>query len=228
MTGEEADAPDEALLQFGDEARLSDSRLACDGDNRATSVEQPIEDLLERLQLFLAADERRFWARGSLRADPRHAEGSDRLALSLQLELAELVELEQFVDVACRRRSNNHIPKRLQARGHIDGIAERVVEDVRRRVAGRNHDRACVDGDARTKLEAVCRRDVRGVDVERLADRKRGANGALGVVVVRDRHSEKRQDAVAGQLRDGAAEALDLLPHQPYDLVEEELGSLGT
>ena len=68
---------------------------------------------------------------------------------------------------------------------------------------------------------------LRGVVVERFADRERGADGALGVVLVRDGRAEERQDAVAGQLRDRTAEALDLLAHQPHDVVEEELRPLG-
>jgi hypothetical protein len=115
----------------------------------------------------------------------------------------------------------------LQARGHIDRIAERVVEDVRRRVASRNHDRARVDGDAGAKLESVSGRDLRSVVIERFADREGSADGVLRVVLVRDGCAEKRQDAVARQLRDGTAEALDLLAHQLHDVVENELRSLG-
>ena len=56
---------------------------------------------------------------------------------------------------------------------------------------------------------------------------ERGPDGALGVVLVRDRRAEEREDAVTGELRERAAEALDLLAHQPHDVVEEELGPLG-
>ena len=181
----------------------------------------PLEGLAQRLELLFPADERRFEACGRSFADAHDAEGADPLAPSLQLEIPELVELEQLVDLVRRRRSHDEIAIRLQARGHVDGIAERVVEDVRRRVAGRNHDRARVDGDARAKLESVSGRDFRGVVIERVTDRERGADGALGVVLVRDGRAEECQDAVAGQLRERTAEALDLLAHQPHDVVEE-------
>src|SRR5262249_42975026 len=46
------------------------------------------------------------------------------------------------------------------------------------------------------------------------------------IVLVRDRRAEEREHAVAGELRHRAAEALDLLAHQPHDLVEEELRPL--
>ena len=44
----------------------------------------------------------------------------------------------------------------------------------------------------------------------RLEDGERGANGALGVVLVRDRRAEERDDRVADELLDRAAEALEL------------------
>ena len=137
MTGEEADASGEALLELGDEARLADPRLAGDRDDRAPSFEQPVEHLAQRRELLLAADERRLRACAKARADAHDAEGADGLALSLQLEIAERVELEQPVDLVRRRRPHDEIAQRLQARGDVDGVAERVVEDVRRRVAGR-------------------------------------------------------------------------------------------
>ncbi len=69
-------------------------------------------------------------------------------------------------------------------------------------------------------------RDVRRVAAERLVHRQRRSNGALGVVAVRDRRAEQRQQAVAGQLRDRAVEATHLLGQQADDLVEEELRAL--
>ena len=74
MTREEADAPGEALLRLGDEARLPDSRLAGDRDDRARSLEQPVEGLAQRRQLLLASDERRLDARPRLVADANDAE----------------------------------------------------------------------------------------------------------------------------------------------------------
>ncbi len=223
MTGEEAHSLVEALLCLGDQARLADSRLAGNGDDRAPSFNQAVEGLAQCRELVFPADERRFKGCGGSFADAHDAEGADPLAPSLQLEVPKLVELEQLGDLARRRRSHDEIAMRLQARGHIDGIAERVVEDVCRRIAGRNHDRTRVDGDAGAKLEFVGGRDFRGVVIERFADRERGADGVLRVVLVRDGCAEEGQDAIAGQLRDGTAEALDLLAHQLHDVVEDEL-----
>ena len=67
VTREEADAPGKALLRLGDETRLPDSRLAGDRDNRALSLEQPFEGLVQRRQLLLASDQRRLDARREAR-----------------------------------------------------------------------------------------------------------------------------------------------------------------
>jgi hypothetical protein len=103
---------------------------------------------------------------------------------------------------------------------------ERVVEDVRRRVAGGNHDRAGVErrrarGGRFHKRAQPPRRNCR-----RFTHRERSADGALGVVLVRGGRSEKGQDAVASQLRHSAFEALHLLAHQAHDVIEEELRPL--
>ena len=57
-------------------------------------------------------------------------------------------------------------------------------------------------------------------------DRERRPRRPLGVVLVRSRSPEKREEPVSGQLGDGAAEAPHLLAHQVNDLVEEDLRAL--
>ncbi len=59
------------------------------------------------------------------------------------------------------------------------------------------------DGETERRVFAVQLRD-------RLADRERGADGALRVVLVRDRSAEDGHHRVADELLDGAAEALEL------------------
>ena len=137
MTREEADAPGKALLRLGDETRLPDSRLAGDRDDRALSLEQPVEGLAQRRQLLLASDQRRLDARTRLVVDADDAERADGLAPPLQLELAELLELEGLVDLARRRLPHDEVAERLQPCRHVDRVTERVVENVRGRVTAR-------------------------------------------------------------------------------------------
>ncbi len=54
-------------------------------------------------------------------------------------------------------------------------------------------------------------------------DSKRRSYSASGIVLARGGCPEERQQPVAGQLRDRAAETFDLHAHEPHDLVEEEL-----
>ncbi len=61
---------------------------------------------------------------------------------------------------------------------------------------------AGVDRDAQLQLVGLLEHPV--------ADRQRGAHGALRVVLVRDRGAEERHDCVADELLHGAAEALQL------------------
>ena len=56
---------------------------------------------------------------------------------------------------------------------------------------------------------------------ERVADGERRADGALGVVLVRDGRPEDRHHGVADELLDGAAEALELGAHARVVGLEE-------
>ena len=60
-----------------------------------------------------------------------------------------------------------------------------------------------------------------------LADRERGADGALGIVLVRGRCSEERHDRVADELLHGAAVALELCPDALVVRAEECLDVFG-
>ena len=60
-----------------------------------------------------------------------------------------------------------------------------------------------------------------------VADRERGAHGALRVVLVRDRGSEERHDGVADELLDRAAVAFELVAQVLPVRVEERPHVLG-
>ncbi len=90
----------------------------------------------------------------------------------------------------------------LEARGEIDRLA-----GGERGVAGAGDDLPRLDPDARLKLEVL----------DRVEDLQRGADGALGVVLVRRRDAERGHHGVARELLDGAAVGLDTA----RDAVEE-------
>ena len=92
-----------------------------------------------------------------------------------------------------RARADQDLARRgglLQARGDVDGLAGRE-----RRLGVVGDDLARLDADARLEPEPV-----HGVE-----DRERRAEGALGVVLVRQRDAERGHDRVAGELLDDAA-----------------------
>ena len=84
----------------------------------------------ERLELARAGDEGRQGRRRldvQLGDDPK---GLDGRALALQLDLAERLEREPALDLARGRRPDRDAAlarERLQAGGHVDGVAEGVV-----------------------------------------------------------------------------------------------------
>ena len=66
-----------------------------------------------------------------------------------------------LVDLARRRRPHDEVAERLQPSGHVDGVAERVVEHVAAVASpAGNDDRAGVDRDARRDLDPVAGRDL--------------------------------------------------------------------
>ena len=65
------------------------------------------------------------------------------------------------------------------------------------------------------------------ISAHRVLHAQRAADGALGVVLVRDRGAEDGHDVVADVLVDLAPEALDLLAQAPQRAVDETLDRLG-
>ena len=164
------------------------------------------ERLAQQRELLLAPDERR--ASDALDADarscPQRLPDGDRLALpfaSTALRPRRTRSCARSRGTSSRRRGSPCSARRLQPRGGVDDVARghalarlgpRVERDER--LAGR---------DADADLELALLR-------ERVADRERGADGSLGVVLVRDRRAEDRHHRVADELLDRAAEALEL------------------
>ena len=102
-----------------------------------------------------------------------------------------------------------HRRRALQARSGVHDVAG--DEPFSLLGAGTQGDDGLAGVDADPHLEGE--RSVLVVQVlDRLEDAECGANGALGVVLVRDRRAEDGHHRVADELLDGAAVALDLLP----------------
>jgi hypothetical protein len=74
-----------------------------------------------------------------------------------------------------------------------------------------DHDLTGVDTDARRQAHSGRPPQLVGVALEFDAQMQRRVAGPLGVILVRDRRTEERHDAVAGELIDEALEALDAI-----------------
>jgi hypothetical protein len=218
-----------ARTDFAGQTALADPGFTRDRDDRPAALRQVAEHVVESGELLLATDQRRRAPLGCF-AVARDAKRLDRFALSLQLQLAQRLEREQLLDVTCGCRADSDSGRPgvlLKTSGDVDSIAEGVVALLGRRVVGQEDDGARVDADAGSKLDPVPLPHLARVLGKRLLDGERRPHGTLGVVLVRARNAEERIQAVAGQLGDSAAEALDLSRDQPHDLVEEELRPLG-
>jgi hypothetical protein len=93
-----------------------------------------------------------------------------------------------------------HRRRTLETRGRVDDVA-------------RDH-ALTLDGPRAERDECLARvrgrPDLQLAVAERVADRERRADGALGIVLVRDGRAEDRHHRVADELLDGAAVPLDL------------------
>src|SRR6185436_9707058 len=97
----------------------------------------------------------------------------------------------------------------LESRGRVDDVPGGHPLPELRPGAERHERLARVDGDPYFELE----RRIRLVELDdRLADRDRRANRSLGIVFVRHRCAEERDDGIADELLDRAAMALELVP----------------
>jgi hypothetical protein len=128
----------------------------------------------------------------------------DRLRLALRLERLGLAVVDHVVGRPVGRLADKdpvHRRCRLQSRGRVDDVTRRHPLTFGGARAERDERLAGVDGDPHLELVLL---------VRPVADRKRGADGAFRVVLVRGRRAEERHHRVADELLDGAAEPLEL------------------
>ena len=173
---------------------------------RTPLVGDRVEQLLHHAQLALAPDERRLEPRRRALAAPcghdaERAPERHRLGLALELVLAGVRIHDRRLARPPRRLADEHgarLGRRLDPRGGVDEIARDHALPFRAErdggLAG-EHAGACL----RARRRARDRRD----------QLERGAHGALGVVLLRDRRAPHGHHGVADELLDRAAVALD-------------------
>ena len=163
----------------------------------ATSVaDRPGHGFSSSLELRLATDERRREAARRVRGTQR-APCPERLRAPLDLERACVVDLDRARREPAGRTADEDLPglcPLLQARRQVDRLARREG-----RVAALDDDLPRLDSDPHGETQLL----------DHPNDLQSRANGTLGVVLVCERHAERRHHRVARELLDRAAVRLD-------------------
>ena len=205
-------------VELLNQTRLPDPRFTHDRERLSRAGPAALPDAFQRLQFFLAADERRKAALRRRRVQPAaHAAwpygaiDARRALHALEAVLSAILHDEQTRHQAMRRRRNEHavrVGRRLNARSQI----RRIAEKVHRLSPAVTHDNgAGMDADANREFRP--RRLLPApVQLEHLIDNaEAGARRSLSVVLMRMRPSEISDDAVAEILGDVTAKASDRL-----------------
>jgi hypothetical protein len=218
------------------EPALPDSGLAGDEEDAAGPAEHRGRALSRDGQLLVPADERRLHAQHAPCSpwDRSHARcpiGDDRVLLALELQLLWLAPVEERLDEVVRGLADEHRPRSgglLEPCCRVDRVADRAVLDARAASDRAEDDRAGVDADSnREAVDAPARLDLRAVRGHLVGDSETGANGPLRIVLVGHRRSEEREDPVAGEILDRAAQSLNGGQHPGDRLADDQPHFLG-
>jgi hypothetical protein len=157
------------------EAALSHARLGDDPDHAAFAVLGPFQRLLQRRHLLGAADEageaalaREVEPRAG-RADAPQLEDPHRPAGTLDLELAQVLQLEEPARLLRRRFRQvglSGLRQRLHPLREPDRVADRRVLAVALRADCASDDLAGVDADPHREVEAVPAAQLARVDAD--------------------------------------------------------------
>ena len=225
-----------SLRELVAEAALADARLGDHADHRPTPLLGPLERLLEDLHLLGSADEpgeptlSREVEPRARRARPDQLEDLDRAARALDLELAEVLQLE--VALGELRRVLGEVGlaglrERLHALRQADRVADGGVLGLVVLADRAGDHLARVDPDPDREAEPLGAAKLARVLGDELADVKSREAGPRGVVLVRDRRPEQRHDPVARELVHGALEAPDALGEQREEALHDLTPLLG-
>ena len=142
-------------------------------------------------------------------ADPGQLEDPDRLAGALDLELAEVLEVEEAggeLGGVLGDVSLAGLGQRLHPLGEADGVADRGVVALAALADPPGDHLAGVDPDPGREVEALAAAQLGRVLGDVVEHLQGGVTGAPGVVLVGDRRAEDGHDPVAGELVDRALE----------------------
>ena len=205
-----------------EEAGLPEAGLARDEGEPAVSGAGVVERGHQDPHLFVAAEERgeapfdRDVDARARAARPLDLEDLQRVRLALHLEAPEVAEDEVALRQTLRalaRDDGSGSGERLHPRGGVDRVAHGLERELEIGPDVAEDDRTAVQSDADPEVDAAFR-ELRPVVVQRVLDREAGPDGALRMILVRDRGAEEHEHPVAEELADRALVAMDLVEHE--------------
>ena len=213
------DTRHEVRAKLADQARLADAGLADDVQDPSLGLHRVGHRAAQEVELAVPTDELGRFGADFFIAASEHAVSDHALGLSLERERGSLLELERMDRKPPRVRAHQDLAergRRFEALCRVHGVADHRVRALD--VAGEEpcDDLAGVYPDPQGKANPVAPRQIVVEVADRLLHRKGRIDGALGVVLVRDRSAEDRHDGVTDVLVDRPFVAADL----PRKLVE--------
>ena len=213
-----------AHLEFVKQARLADSCLGHRRNDLPMPAARLLERLVELLELRTTAHELRQPARRRhlkprpQRTDPDHLVHVDRIADALDSRRAERFQIEvagrEFLRLL-RDDDRSGRRERLHPRRQAHRMPNRGVLGMR--IIGSNrtdHHFARVEPDPNLDRRISRRAQTGRIFRHLLLHAQRSVESALGMVFMRDRRPEEREDSVAGGLHDVTVVAMDRFDHQ--------------
>ena len=211
-------APGEAVPELEEEPRLPDPGLADEPDGLAPAFLDGGEEIQQRRELPVAADEvaepvgAQALERRAARPHAEESNHDDRLAPALDLNGSDALAADVALDEPPRRLARENrarLGQLLEAGGEVGGVADRRVIHAQV-VADRAH-----DDETGVKAHPDRQRDLGppdgdGAVAERAGDAEGGERRAACVILVREGRAEERHEAVAEELVDRALVAMHL------------------
>ena len=163
--------PSRSAQEFVEQARLADPRLAGQQDDRPLARRPRAGSAARAPQLAVAPDQRgqpallRDLEPGAALHLARERVGADRLALSLHLEVAEILEDEHPIAEVLRPPADDDLARLGDVEepgGEVGGVAHRGVVHAQVSSDRADHHGTGVDPDAHAELDPVHALDVSG------------------------------------------------------------------
>jgi hypothetical protein len=223
--------------QLVDQPRLPDARLADQRDHAAASGARRRERAVHRHELVAPSGEPREAAvRRPLEARAQRTGAEElvethRTADAPDLRRPEIAEREEAVRQRLRPIAHEDRAgggEGLEPLRDADRVADRIVvrtADVRAR--GPHDDLAGVDADADGERQPALLPQPLRPPADVLLHAQRRVEGALGMVLVRDRRAEEREDAVAARVGHPAVVAVHGVRHHGEGGVDDAARVLG-